>query len=348
MVVVAVWIATTAGCQATNEQPAVSAPVTAPASVNAPTPAGMGSRLVTAEPTTLLPIALTPDAMEAKYQAALPLFDYERQSPLDLEEGAVTEASGVLTQEISYSSSTGQRVPGVLVAPRRREGLPGVIWLGPSPAVVDRAQAIAQLGAIVISIDPPQVRRTGEMSLTFDDRDREEMIELMIELRRAVDLLVASGADPNRIAFIGFSWGGAMGAALSGIEHRIGSFVLMFADGGNVEHLLETPDRSFGATLSGAEREHWLVAMEPLESLYFVRHAAPSWLFFQNGLHDESIAEVSATRLHEAATEPKLVRWYDSGHDPTPDAPEVWCDQAQWLKDRLELSSSSVVECGQV
>lgn len=287
-----------------------------------------------------------PDEMDARYTATLPLFDFDREAPLDIKAGSPTEHAGIITDTITYSSSTGESVPAVIAHPRKAEGLPGVIWQGPGGPVVDRAEALAQLGTIVITINPPQARPSGNLALTFTAVDRDQLVELMIELRRAVDVLIANGADPNRIAFIGYSWGGVMGGALSGIEPRIGSYNLMFADGGVVEHVLETPNREF-SPLSGAELDRWLTTMEPFESLYFVRHAAPSAFLFQNGLHDEEIAEVSARRLHEMASEPKDIRWYDSGHDPTPDAPEVWCEQAAWLKEQLELSSSDVAECSQ-
>ena len=81
---------------------------------------------------------------------------------------------------------------------------------------------------------------------------------------------------------------------------------------------------------------------------HFVRHASPSVLFFQNGRTDGVIAEASARRLHDAASDPKVVMWYDSGHDPTPGAPDVWCDQAKWLQEWLEISFSAVEECQQV
>lgn len=292
-------------------------------------------------------ITVDPTEMDDRYEAALPLFEYDTSAPLDIRVASASRRSGVVTESITYASSTGQTVPALLVAPRDRTGLPGAIWQGPGGPVGDRAEALAKLGTIVITINPPQARPSGDLALTFTKRDHDQLIELIIELRRAVDVLIASGADPNRIAFIGYSWGAAMGGALSGVEHRIGSFNLMFADGGVVEHLLETPDREFALSLVGDERTPWLATMEPLESLYFVRHAAPSALLFQNGLHDEEVAEVSARRFQEIASDPKDIRWYDSGHDPTPDAPEVWCDQAKWLKDRLELSSLDVVECSQ-
>lgn len=315
-----------------------------------PTPSAAASAKASpaATPSGGLVVTLDPDEMDDRYADMLPLFEYDTDAPLDIRVDSSREGAGIVLDSITYASSTGQTVPAVVASPREPAGLPGVIWLGPGGPVVERAEALAKLGVIVITPTPPQARPSGVLALKFTDQDRYDVIELMVELRRAVDVLIARGADPNRIAFVGYSWGGAMGAALSGIEHRIGSFNLMFADGGMVEHLLESPDREFGASLGGPARERWLTAMEPLESLYFVRHAAPSKLLFQNGLRDEAIARVSADRLHEMASDPKEVRWYDSGHDPTPDAPEVWCDQAAWLKEQLELSSSAVVECSQV
>jgi fermentation-respiration switch protein FrsA (DUF1100 family) len=166
------------------------------------------------------------------------------------------------------------------------------------------------------------------------------------ELRRGVDVIASLGADPDRLAVIGFSWGGVIAAQLAGVEHRIGSFVLMSSDGGAVEHWTG-PDDASGplASLTADARDAYLAAMEPIEPLYFIAQAAPSALLFQAGEHDDVIQRVDAERLHAAASEPKDIRWYDSGHDPTPDAPEVWCEQAQWLQERLSLASAAVPEC---
>jgi dienelactone hydrolase len=331
-----------AGCQAVTPLRSQVSPV-------ADTSATFGTPAATATmpAPSALPIAVDPAARNAKYDAGVRLFDYDAAIPLDLRVTAEEEDAGIVTQTIAYASATGETVSGVIAAPRERDGLPGVVWLGPGPAVIDRAQAVARQGAIAISIDPPQARRTGSLELTFTERDRDEMIELMVELRRAVDVLVVAGADPDRIGFVGYSWGAAMGATLAGLEHRIRAFVLMYADGGVVEHLFESPDASFREAVTGADREQWVTAMEPLEGLYYVLHASPSAILFQSGLHDESVASVSAHRLQDAASQPKELRWYDSGHDPTPDAPEVWCDQGRWLADQLGLHDADVEECAQ-
>jgi dienelactone hydrolase len=335
----AVLVLIVAGCQASPSATS-PLPIAVPPATAAPTTADAHAT-ASAQP----PITLDPALMEARYRDALPLFDYDAEAPLDLTTTNVDVDGDISTESIEFASSTGETVSGVLASPKEHNGLPGIVWLGPSMAVVDRAQAAARLGAIVISIDPPQARRQGELALTFTEQDRDDLIELMIELRRAVDVLLVTGADPNRIGFVGYSWGAAMGGTLSGIEHRITSYVLMFADGGLVEHALETPDPSFREALSGGARDRWIAALEPLEGLYFAPHAAPSAFLFQSGLHDEEVAAVSARRLQDVASEPKESRWYDSGHDPTPDAPEVWCDQARWLQQQLRLASSSVDEC---
>lgn len=299
----------------------------------------------TAPPAAGVERFITLNAVEAhgRYVAAVPLFEYDNAVPLDVEVQSTTTAHDIVTRTITYASSTGETVPAALVAPTSHAGMPGLIWLCPCGPVVDRAQEFAPLGAIVITINPPQARR--DAFLTFTAQDRDDIVELIVELRRAVDVLLAEGADPNRIAFVGYSWGAAMGGLFAGIESRLHAAAFMFGDGGLVEHTLETPEGLGATPVTAAALDAWLTAIEPLESLYFIPHASAA-LLFQNGMHDESVAEVSARRFQEAASQPKDVRWYDSGHDPTPDAPQVWCDLAKWLEVELELSTADIAECG--
>ena len=83
----------------------------------------------------------------------------------------------------------------------------------------------AEYGAVVIYVDPPSFRPqdTGARGiLTFTEQDREEQIQLIIDLRRAIDLLmIRPDVDPERIAYLGVSYGGAMGGVLAGIDHRL-------------------------------------------------------------------------------------------------------------------------------
>ena len=73
------------------------------------------------------------------------------------------------------------------------------------------------------------------------------------------------------------------------------------------------------------------------DSLHFVSHAAPSALLFQDGRSDEIVPQAALKTLAKAGSEPKEVRWYDSGHVPSSQA---WADSRQWLDDRLGLTGT--------
>ena len=54
---------------------------------------------------------------------------------------------------------------------------------------------------------------------------------MIIDLRRAVDLLASrSDVDPERIAYLGVSYGGMMGGLLASIEDRLQAYVLIVGD----------------------------------------------------------------------------------------------------------------------
>lgn len=71
------------------------------------------------------------------------------------------------------------------------------------------------------------------------------------------------------------------------------------------------------------------------DSLHYVSRAAPSALFFQVARKDEIVPRGALEELASAGSEPKEVRWYDSGHVPSAKA---WADSRQWLGDRLGLT----------
>lgn len=98
-----------------------------------------------------------------------------------------------------------------------------------------------------------------------------EQIQLIVDFRRAVDLLRARPEiDADRIGYLGVSYGGAMGGLLAGVEDRLSAVVLVVGDGGLVAHFT-------GAEYEGGElvrldpaaRDAWLAAMEPSEPLYY-------------------------------------------------------------------------------
>jgi dienelactone hydrolase len=106
-------------------------------------------------------------------------------------------------------------VPALLFVPSGGGPYAGLIVQHGLPGgkhdVAFEAEELARLGAVVIAIDAPFARRSGE-PIAFTRRDREEQIQLIVDLRRAVDLLRArADVDDDRIAYLGISYGAAIG-----------------------------------------------------------------------------------------------------------------------------------------
>jgi dienelactone hydrolase len=197
------------------------------------------------------------------------------------------------------------------------------------------AQVLARHGAVVIAIDAPFARRGGE-PVRFSTEDRAEQIQLIKDLQRAVDVLRArANVDDARIAYLGISYGGAMGALFVGIERRIEAAVLVVGDGGLVSHFTG-PEDSNGilADLSCATGVDWLRAMTPIEPIRFIAHATPTQLLLQNGRLDDLVPAADAQALHAAAPEPKTILWYDAGHGLDQ---EALLDRHDWLHDQIGL-----------
>jgi poly(3-hydroxybutyrate) depolymerase len=125
-----------------------------------------------------------------------------------------------------------------------------------------------------VAIDAPFARRPSDY-FTFTECDRADQIQLIVDLRRAVDLLEARGdVDGDRIGYPGFSYGAAMGGLLAGVEHRIAAFVVASGDGEVVSNRHFTRPLSH---LPARRRQKWLAAMKPLEPLRWIgRASAPS------------------------------------------------------------------------
>ncbi len=274
-------------------------------------------------------------------------FDYDDGAPLDLRVSSSHLEGGVRISELTYAGPKGDRVPALLFVPSGRGPFAGLIVQHGLPSskedVAFDAEDLAGLGAVVIAIDAPFARRSGA-PIAFTRRDRKEQIQLIVDLRRAVDLLGArADVDDDRIAYLGISYGAAMGGLLAGVEHRIAAFVLMSGDGGLVEHF-SGPEHRSGPffMLSPARRRAWLAAMRPIEPLTWVKRASAPILFL-SGRRDHLVSVRDAARYQRAAPQPKEIRWYDSDHMlPS----QAWCDAAHFLGRQIAIAGSKEPECG--
>lgn len=267
------------------------------------------------------------------------LFAYDANAPLNLQKTLESTTGGVEVSAISFDSPDGGSVTGLLFDPINRSGpRPGIVLMHGAPGdarqMAGQGQALAAHGAVVIAIDAPFARRGGPF-LQFATTDRAEQIQLMKDLQRAVDVLRArANVDDGRIAYLGVSYGGAMGALFVGIERRLKAAVLEVADGGLVSHYTGPEDLGFMAGLSCATRNAWLRSMAPIEPIRFIPLASPTPLLLQSGRLDTLVPQADAEVLHAAAPEPKTIRWYNAGHAL---GPQSLVDRHQWLNGQIGL-----------
>jgi uncharacterized protein len=281
--------------------------------------------------------------------ASLRLFDYDRRAALEMRRENVASGDSLLEQlTVSYASPDGGRVSGTMLRPRRATGASardmrrraGVLVLHGLPgtaasAVQSQGRALARAGAVVLAIDAPWVRRGGLPD--FTPRDSVEQVQLIRDLRRAVDVLLQhEQVDSSRVGFIGGSYGGAMGTLFVAAEPRLAAAVLFVADGGLVSHSTTPEGAPLGplADLPADARTRWLNAMLPIEPVRFASHITRTPLLLQNGRQDQFVPPPAAAALHAAITSAKTVEWYDSGHG----LPRAALDsRVRWLSSKLGL-----------
>ncbi|HEV8632519.1 MAG TPA: hypothetical protein VGV61_19550 [Thermoanaerobaculia bacterium] len=257
------------------------------------------------------------------------MFAYDAKAPLGLRVLSTEHRPGVTVEEISYGSPQGGPVPAVLVIPDGRGPFAGIVYmhwgLGDRHAFVEEAVAMAARGAVSLLVESPLVRAApwrmqGEL---YD----AALVRCVVELRRGIDLLLArADVDAQRLAYVGHSWGAHTGGLLAGVERRLGAYVLMGGFASLSDNI--AADAAYRKEKGEAAVDTLLARLRPLDAERWVARAAPAKLFFQFAFADQYISQAQAARYYAAASEPKLWKWYDGGHELTGYAAR---DRADWL-----------------
>lgn len=277
-------------------------------------------------------------------EAQLPLsvFSYDRAAPLAIELQPQPTQGTVAVYQVSFDSPGGGRVTGSLATPNATGRRPAVLLMHGLPGTAIEALnlmgiELAARGAVVLAIDAPWVRRGGLPD--FTTRDSVEQVQLIQDMQRAVDVLIArDDVDPTRIGYVGGSYGGAMGALFVGIERRLRAANLFVPDGGLVAHFTNEAGEAVGPLAShGTQTQQlWLGAMRPIEPIRYVGRSTPTPLLIQNGRSDPLVTVEDAEALHAAAGNPKEVIWYDAGHNLAT-FPAAKADRNLFLKTHLGI-----------
>ena len=262
-------------------------------------------------------------------------FAYDADAPLGLRDrGVVRRVGRIAIRDVSYASPRGGRVPGLLVVPSGRGRHPAVIYLhgagGNRLQFLSEAVAMAKRGAVALTIDAAESRpgtRPPGTGVAGVRRIVETGIQTVVDVRRAVDVLESlPTVDAKRIAFVGWSAGARTGAVVAGVERRVKALDLIAGGAAPVSVYTAVAPARFRAQLG-----RLLAKIDPLRH---VARASPSALLFQAGRRDELVPRPALVALMRAGSQPKQVRWYDSGHRPHARALR---DSRQWLARELGL-----------
>jgi dienelactone hydrolase len=277
------------------------------------------------------------------------VFGYDATKPLNLTIGrSETPATGVTVLEVSYDSPKGGRVPGYLVVPSRKKPFAGVVYMhwgqGNKGEFLSEAVDMAQCGAIGIMIDAPYWRPDAPPPAKGKEAEseRESYIQMVVDLRRAVDVLVSrKDVDGARIGYVGHSLGATWGAPLAAAEKRIKVFVLM---GGLPKVPPDWDDDSFyqqvqRTTTPKAEFDREAELLAPIGPEKFAANTGPAKIYFQWAEHDMYVSRRSADQYFNAVSGPKEQKWYFTSHEFN-DA-KSRSDRASWLMQALKIKASA-------
>lgn len=257
------------------------------------------------------------------------LFDYDRAAPLDVKDLGKEVRDGAVIRDITFDVA-GKTITAFLVAPEaKHESVAGILyvhWLG-EPATTNRTEflneAVALSGQGIVSV---LVDTMWAKSKWYQDRvpeeDYDRAIRQVIELRRALDLLLSQpGIDPKRIAYVGHDFGAMYGTVMGAVDKRPTTYVLM----AGVPHFIDW----FLFARKPKSLDDYRRQLAPLDPVNFVSQLAPAPVFFQFAAHDEYVSAAAAAEFYGAAVPRKQTATYDTHHHMR--GTDVSSDRVTWL-----------------
>jgi dienelactone hydrolase len=267
-------------------------------------------------------------ALVPSTDAARPRFAYDKSRPLNLRLGETQAVGGVVRQALTFDAGRGQKA-GHWTHPAGSGPWPVVLFSpgsdGDATTQLPDADRLALRGIASLTLDPPR-----SLVLCRATSDVRAYANYVIGRRRALDVLPQlPGADPARVAAVGFSFGSAVTAAVAGVDHRLRGAVIQSGRA----HLSTPIGAACRNSLGRKKLKAYLRAYSAIDPVRYVSTAAPVALLFQNGRRDPISPAKDVAAYVKAATRPKEQRWYDAAHDLSDPAR---AERDAWLVDLLE------------
>ncbi len=266
--------------------------------------------------------------------AASSIFEYDRSADLAVQASEPVLRDGAFMTDVSFAGASG-RVRAYVVSPidasaGSRAGVLYVHWLG-TPVTTNRTEflnealALASQGIVSVLVDAMWATPKWYPN-RVPEKDYENSVAQVIDLRRALDLLLAQpGVDPSRIAFVGHDFGAMFGIVMGAVDRRPSTYVLMAGTPRFIDWMLFARQPEDPAA--------YRAQMAPLDPVRFVAQLAPAPVFFQFAATDEYVSAEAAAQFYAAAGPRKQMATYAGGHDLQ--NPEAAADRITWLVREL-------------
>lgn len=228
-----------------------------------------------------------------------------------------------------HSAELNREVPAFLIMPKGKGPFAAIIYLhmypGDNEQFIEEAKSLAQNGVVSLLIYGLFPWRIGPEDL---ETDRKIINQQIIELRRAIDLLVSlKQVDAKRIGFVGMDYGGMHGCVLAGVDNRIKTYVIIAA---TTEYIKWNSIINFDVM-----NKEYAQGMNLFDPIVRIRDATAP-ILFQFGTEDAFISKKDGQALYAAAVLEKKIKWYDAGHESVHKAGAA--DRNQWLCKQLSFS----------
>ena len=276
-------------------------------------------------------VAATAPAQTRPEDGRAELFKYDQNSPTVFKEVSSEKRGDVVVRDITFLDGS---VKAYLVVPPGSGPFAGMLWvhwLGAEKSnrtqFLDEAVDLAQKGVVSLLVDAMWAtpRWFGSRIL---ENDYENSIRQVIQLRRALDLLLSqSNVDRTRVGFVGHDYGAMYGMLMAGVEKRVKTYVFIAATQSLNDWAFLGPQPKSKAA--------YLKQNANLELTDSLRESKSASTFFQFGKADFYVSGADAAILFAAASEPKQRRAYDAPHEMT--LKEIASDRDEWLVKELKL-----------